>query len=132
MLARLFFLFVAIPLLELAILVKLGTIVGVWPTIGLVFLTGAFGAWLARSQGARVLREIQAELSVGRMPAAHLLDGLMILVGGVVLLTPGLLSDVFGLTLLFPPTRAWLKRVVRRRLERMIESGRVSLTVVAR
>ncbi|HEX6939081.1 MAG TPA: FxsA family protein [Longimicrobiales bacterium] len=132
MLAKLFFLFIAIPMLELAILVKLGTIVGFWPTIGVVLLTGALGSWLARRQGGQVLREIQAELRAGRMPAAHLLDGVMILIGGVLLLTPGLLSDVCGLALLFPPTRAWCKRIVRRRLERMIASGRVHVTAAWR
>ncbi|HEX7120076.1 MAG TPA: FxsA family protein [Longimicrobiales bacterium] len=132
MLARLLLLFVAIPLLELAILVKLGTVVGFWPTIGLVLVTGALGSWLARSQGGRVLKEIRAELRAGRMPAAHLLDGLMILIGGVLLLTPGVLSDLCGLTLLFPPTRGWFKRILRRRLERMIASGRVNFMMVVR
>lgn len=124
--------FVLVPLLELAVLVKVGTVVGVWPTIGLVVLTGVLGGWLARSQGARVLRAIQADLSVGRMPAAKLLDGLMILVGGLVLLAPGLLSDALGLLLLFPPSRAWFKRGLRRWLERKIATGDVRFMAVMR
>src|SRR5690606_2492315 len=84
--AGLFLLFVVVPLLELAILIKVGSVVGVWPTIGMLVATAALGSWLARTQGARVLGAIRADLSVGRMPAAHLLDGLMILAGGLMLL----------------------------------------------
>jgi UPF0716 protein FxsA len=126
MLKKLLLLFIAVPLLELLILVKLGTVVGFWPTVGLVLLTGTVGAMLAKSQGMRVLRGIQSELAVGRVPAARLLDGLLILIGGIVLLTPGLLTDIAGLLLLFPPTRNRLKRPLRRKLEGMARSGRVS------
>ncbi len=132
MLGRLFLFFVAVPLIELAILVQLGTVIGVWPTIGLVLVTGGLGAWLARTQGAHILGEIQADLSAGRMPAGHMLDGLMILIGGVALLAPGLLGDVFGVVLLLPPTRAWFKRVLRRRMERMIQTGQVNFTMMIR
>ncbi len=124
--------FVVVPLVELAVLVKVGTVVGVWPTIALVVLTGALGGWLARSQGARVLRAIQADLSMGRMPAAKLLDGLLILVGGLVLLAPGLIGDVFGMLLLFPPSRAMFKRALRRWLERKIQTGDVRFMAIMR
>lgn len=132
MLGKLLILFVGVPLLELAILVKLGTMVGFWPTIALVLVTGTVGAVLARSQGARVLRAIQAEMAAGRMPAAHLVDGLLVLVGGIVLLTPGLLTDIAGLLLLFPPTRARLRAALRRRMERMVQSGQASFTMIVR
>lgn len=130
MFGKLLLLFVAVPLVELAILVKLGTLVGFWPTIALVLVTGTVGAWLARSQGIRVLRAIQAETAAGRMPAAHLLDGLLVLIGGIVLLTPGLLTDVAGLLLLFPPTRARFKGMLRKRMERMVRSGQASFTMI--
>lgn len=132
MLGKLLILFLGVPLLELAILVKLGTMVGFWPTIALVLVTGTAGAVLARSQGARVLRAIQAEMAAGRIPAAHLVDGLLVLVGGIVLLTPGLLTDIAGLLLLFPPTRARLKALLRRRMERMVRSGQASFTMIVR
>ncbi|MFS8638617.1 MAG: FxsA family protein [Gemmatimonadota bacterium] len=128
----LFLLFVVVPLLELAILIKVGSVVGVWPTIGMLVATAALGSWLARTQGARVLGAIRADLSVGRMPAAHLLDGLMILAGGLMLLAPGFLSDVLGILLLLPPSRAWFKYLVRRRLERMIATGDVRFFAVMR
>lgn len=132
MLLKLAILFVGIPLLELAILVELGTLVGFWPTIALVLATGALGSLLARSQGFRVWTEMQAELQAGRMPVGNLLDGVLILVGGLLLLTPGLLSDLSGLVLLLPPTRAGLKRVLRRRLERMSRSGQVNFFTMIR
>jgi len=130
--SRLLALFIILPLIELALLIELGGIVGVWPTIALVLGTGAVGAALARSQGARVLREIRAELAMGRMPAARMLDGLMILIGGILLLSPGVLSDLLGIALLFPPSRVAFKQILRIRLERMIRTGRASFTVVVR
>jgi len=129
---RIVLLFVVAPLVELALLVWLGTRIGFWPTVGLVLATGGLGGLLARSQGARVLRAIQADLAMGRMPAAHLIDGLMILVGGLLLLMPGLLGDLLGFVLLFPPTRTAGKRWLRRRLERMIASGQASFTMIFR
>jgi len=132
MIARLLLLFVLIPLLELAILIRVGTLLGFWPTIGLVVVTGAVGALLAKSQGTRVLAAIREDLAAGRVPAARLLDGLLILVGGAVLLTPGLLTDVAGLALLLPFTRSWLKMALRRRFERMIRSGEVGMITLIR
>ena len=132
MLARLFVLFAVVPLAELAILIHLGRAVGAWPTIGLVLLTGFMGALLARRQGLRVLGAIRTQMSVGAIPAEPLLDGLFILVGGVLLLTPGLITDSAGLLLLLPVTRRPLKRALRARLERMVRSGRAGYTFVVR
>ena len=130
MFGRLLLLFVLVPLLELAILVRLGALVGFWPTMGLVLLTGAAGAWLAKSQGLRLLRQIQGELAAGRIPATHLVDGLLVLIGGVVLLTPGLLTDVAGLLLLFPASRAVLRRALSARFRTMVRSGEVKYTII--
>jgi UPF0716 protein FxsA len=132
MIARLLLLFVVVPLIELAILIRIGNWLGFWPTIGLVIATGTFGAFLARSQGGRVLREIRTDLGGGRVPAAHLVDGLLILVGGALLLTPGLLTDVVGLLLLLPFTRNRLKAGVRARLEQMVRSGQVNVITLIR
>lgn len=132
MFAKLLLLFIGIPLVELALLVRLGTVIGFWPTIGLVVATGIVGAALARGQGLRVWIRIQEELRDGRMPMGRLLDGLLILIGGVVLLTPGLLTDLFGFALLIPWTRAAFKRMLRRKLERMRRTGQVSFTTLIR
>lgn len=129
MLSRLIFLFVAIPLLELAILLQVGQLIGLLPTFGLVVVTGVAGAALARRQGIRAFVAVQRELAEGRLPGRSLLDGLAILVGGAFLLTPGILTDVAGFSLLFPGSRRWLQRVVRRSLERRIREGTVEFTV---
>ena len=131
MLARLAFFFIVVPLLDLFILVQLGRAVGVLPTIALVVVTGVLGAALARSQGLRTVLEAQREIAAGRLPGRALLDGLAILVGGALLLTPGLLTDLLGLSLLFPPTRRWVQRWARRRLEGLVRSGQVQVSVLS-
>jgi UPF0716 protein FxsA len=129
MLARLALLFILVPIVELALLVRIGQWAGLWPTIGLVVTTGLVGAALARAEGLRTLVAFQAEVSQGRLPGQALLDGLAILVGGAFLLTPGLLTDVAGFLLLFPPSRRWLQRRVRARIEGAIREGRVRVGV---
>lgn len=132
MLARLLLLFVAMPLIELAILIQIGTMIGIWPTIGIVLLTGTAGALLARSQGTQVLRKIRTEMSVGRVPTGSLIDGLMVLIGGIVLLTPGVLTDLLGLALLLPVTRSRLKGAIRKRMQAMVDSGEVNVVTLVR
>ncbi|MEJ2215433.1 MAG: membrane protein FxsA [Gemmatimonadota bacterium] len=132
MLFRLFLLFVGLPLVELALLVQIGRWLGLLPTLALVLVTGTVGAALARRQGFRVWLDIQHELREGRMPVASMLDGLMILIGGVLLLTPGLLTDLAGLSLLLPMTRRYYKIRLRRRLERMMQSGQVTMFTLIR
>ncbi len=122
---RLFLLFVLVPILELALLIQMGRIVGLLPTVGLVLLTGAAGAWLARSEGVRVLFRFQTELAGGQLPGQALFDGLCVLVGGAFLLTPGILTDFVGFALLLPFSRRWIQRRMRRSLERQIELGTV-------
>ncbi len=129
MLSRLIFLFVTIPLVELAILLQVGQWIGLWPTVGLVVATGIAGAALARHQGLRAFLAVQRELASGRLPGRSLLDGLSILVGGAFLLTPGILTDIAGFSLLLPFSRRWLQRTVQRRLERGISEGTVQFRV---
>jgi UPF0716 protein FxsA len=127
MFARLALLFILVPLAELALLVWLGQLLGLWPTLGVVAATGVVGAALARSQGLRAVRRIQGEMAAGRVPGAALLDGAAILVGGAFLLTPGILTDIAGFLLLLPPTRRWLRGRLRRALERRVETGDVQV-----
>ena len=131
LLARLALLFVGIPLLELFILIQLGRIVGLWPTIGLVILTGFAGAALARLEGLRTLWGIRGELARGRLPGKALLDGLAILVGGALLLTPGILTDLLGFSFLLPPTRRLLLERVRKSLEGRLKTGAIRVTHVS-
>ena len=129
MLSRLIFLFVAVPLVELAILLQIGQWIGLFATFALVVTTGVAGAALARQQGLRAFVAVQRELASGRLPGRSLLDGLAILVGGAFLLTPGVLTDLAGFSLLLPASRRWLQRIVRRGLERRIREGTVEFKV---
>ncbi len=128
-LARLALLFVVIPILELVLLVQLGQIVGLLPTLALVVLTGVAGATLARAEGLRVFWAFQKELASGRLPGQSLQDGIAVLVGGAFLLTPGILTDLAGFALLLPVSRRWIQGRVRRSLERRIRAGSVRVLV---
>ncbi|MBN2559306.1 MAG: FxsA family protein [Phycisphaerae bacterium] len=114
MFGRLLLVFIAVPLVDLVILLRIGQFLRFWPTVGLVILTGVLGAALAKHQGLRTLARINAELSAGRMPTSQLADGLLILLAGAVLITPGFLTDLFGLLLLLGPFRRIFKRALAR------------------
>ena len=110
MFGRLLLLFVFLPMIELYLLIILGSRIGPMPTIGLIVLTGIIGATLARQQGLSTLAKIQNELKQGRAPTQELVEGAMILVGGLVLLTPGILTDIFGFAMMVPSIRKSLAK----------------------
>jgi UPF0716 protein FxsA len=112
----LFLLFVVMPIVELAVIIKVGAVLGVLNTIALLLLMGALGSWLVKREGIGVLRRVQRAIDEGRVPTAELVDGLLILIGGALLIAPGFISDVLGLSLMLPPVRAVLRSVLRRRL----------------
>jgi UPF0716 protein FxsA len=118
-------LFIVLPATELALLIEIGRHVGVAPTLLLIVLTGMAGATLARWQGLGVLRAIQTETAAGRLPAAQLVDGLILLVASALLITPGILTDAAGFLCLVPAFRGFLRRTLRRRFERAVAEGRV-------
>lgn len=120
MFIRLLAVFIVIPLIELIILIKVGSYIGLWPTILIVVLTGIVGASLARYQGFVIINKIRSDVSSGRVPARELIDGLLILIGGIVLLTPGFITDICGFFLLIPFTRNLIKGFVRSQFERMV------------
>jgi UPF0716 protein FxsA len=122
---RLAVLFVVVPVVELMLLIRMGQWLGFWPTVAFVVLTGWAGATLARVEGLRVLARFQQELAMGRIPGQAILDGAAVLMGGAFLLAPGVLTDLTGLALLFPPTRRIIQRWVRKRLEKGIMSGSI-------
>ncbi len=115
---RLVLVFTIVPIVELFLLVKIGGAVGLAPTLLLVVGTGALGAWLTRIQGLRVLREIRTDMEEGVMPAAALLDGALIAAAGLLLLTPGLLTDACGFLLLVPAIRARIRRALGNAIRR--------------
>ena len=110
---RLLLLFIITPIIEMALLIEVGKRFGTWHTIGLIILTGIIGASLAKLQGLQVYRNIQQSLYNGELPHNHLIEGLLILIGGALLITPGILTDVVGFALVLP----WTRRLIRERVE---------------
>jgi UPF0716 protein FxsA len=107
--------FIVMPLLELYVIIQVGQEIGALNTILVMVVMSVIGAWLAKHEGAYVLRRLQEQLDAGRMPTNELIDGGLILAGGVMLLFPGFISDALGLLLLFPPTRAIFRGILKRR-----------------
>lgn len=126
MFAKLLVLFISIPLAEILILIKLGETFGFWPTVLLVIVTGFLGAVIARIEGFRTWNNIQHELREGRIPGEKLIDALLLLVAGLLLITPGLLTDLSGFFLLIPATRFSVKRWLRKKFDELIKHSRKS------
>lgn len=103
-------LFLVMPLVELYVILKVGSAIGVLPTIGLLLLASFLGAWLVRREGARAWAAFRLALDEGRVPARETADGALVILGGALLLTPGFVTDVFGLVCVAPPTRAIVRR----------------------
>ena len=124
MLLKLFFAFTIIPIIEIYLLIEIGSMFGALTAVTLVILTGFLGAFLARMQGLQTLSRIQESLREGRMPSGELLDALLIVIAGLVLLTPGFLTDSAGFLLLIPATRNSIKYWLRRQIELRYMSNR--------
>jgi UPF0716 protein FxsA len=105
-------LFITMPIIELSLLMRLADATSIGTTIGLVIATGALGAWLARRQGISTWTRVQTEMAAGRLPTSEIVDAMLIFVAGVVLVTPGIITDAFGFALLVPPIRNVLKAAV--------------------
>jgi UPF0716 protein FxsA len=124
MLLPLVLLFIAVPIAELAVIIQVGQAIGVWWTIGLLVLDSILGSLLMRHQGRTAWRRFNEAMQVGRVPAREVLDGALVIFGGALLLTPGFLTDILGLILLLPPTRALVRKVLVARLaHRMVASA---------
>lgn len=113
-------LFIAIPLIELSLLLEIGQNIGVFPTIMVVILTGILGAYLTRRQGFQILFRIRNQFQQGQFPGNSLIEGVLILIGGLTLLTPGFVTDVFGFLCIIPPTRIFFRELIKREIERRL------------
>lgn len=122
MFVKLFLAFTLIPVAEIYLLIKLGGAIGAFSTILVVILTALAGAYLARIEGMRNMMLLRTNMEKGVMPAGELLDALIIFVAGIVLLTPGFLTDLAGLLLLFPLTRGYFKRWLKAQIEGRVRS----------
>ncbi len=110
--------FIVIPIVEIAVFIQVGGAIGVWPTVGLTVLTALVGTTLLRTEGLATLARAQATLAAGEPPVAEMLDGMCILAAGVLLLTPGFVTDTIGLVLFVPMVRRWIGRALWRAFER--------------
>jgi UPF0716 protein FxsA len=108
-------LFIVVPIAELALLIQVGQAIGVWWTVGLLIADALLGSWLLRSQGRLAWQRFNTALAEARVPHREVIDGVLVIFGGVLLLTPGFITDIFGLLFLFPPTRVLLRRLLVRR-----------------
>lgn len=113
----LFALFTLVPLVEVTLLIQLGGVLGFWPTFAVVVATGAIGAFLAKAEGRKALARVRNAMATGQLPEEEVAHGALVLVGGTLLVTPGVVTDVVGLSLLFRPVRQAIIRVVFARLK---------------
>lgn len=125
MFIKLAFLFITIPICEIFIFLEAGEIIGLWPTMLTVILTGIAGAYLARTQGFELLQRMQKAMDRGEIPTGELIDGIFILSGGLLLLTPGFLTDLTGFICLTPFSRGPLKKILVEWLRLKIAQGNV-------
>jgi UPF0716 protein FxsA len=124
MLLPLVLLFIAVPIAEHAVIIQVGQAIGVWWTIALLIADSLLGAWLMRHQGRTVWRRFNDTVQAGRVPAREVLDGTLVIFGGALLVAPGFITDILGLVLLVPPTRALVRAILSRRLtHRMVASA---------
>src|ERR671929_1236099 len=115
--------FIVVPIAELYVIIQVGQAIGALPTIAILIADSVLGSMLLRSQGRGVWRRFNQTLAAGRPPAREVLDGVLVIFGGALLLTPGFVTDVFGLLFLLPPTRAVVRRLLVRRFAlRMVAS----------
>lgn len=125
MLSKLLLIFIITPLAELALLIYLGTVIGALYTIIIVIATGILGAILAKDQGLATLSRIRSSIERGVLPSDELFDGALILAGGLLLLTPGVITDIIGFAMLIPQTRPVVRGLVRILIRRMIRRGEI-------
>jgi UPF0716 protein FxsA len=127
MVTWLVFLFTVVPIVELYILIRIGNVLGALNTVLLLIVMALVGAFLVRLEGMRIFTRTTTNLAQGIVPAEELVDGLLIFAAGVLLITPGVFTDVLALFLLIPLSRTLIKRWLRRRFDRMVASGRARL-----
>ncbi|MFZ5641649.1 MAG: FxsA family protein [Bacillota bacterium] len=123
--SRLLLLFIIVPVTEVIIYTKLGQVIGLWATLAMIFGTGIAGAFLARTQGFQIIRQVRYEMAQGRIPGNEVMEGVLVLAGGLLLLTPGLLTDTAGFLLLLPPTRKLIRELLKKKIRKWIDNGQI-------
>ena len=119
--------FAVVPLMEIYVLIQVGRVIGAWWTVLLLLIDSLIGGWLVKHEGRRAWQALNLALQNGRMPARELADGALILVGGTLMLTPGFVTDGFGILLILPVTRPVARRLVSRYLATRMAAGAVTM-----
>jgi UPF0716 protein FxsA len=122
-------LFIIVPIAELAVIIQVGQVIGVWWTIGILILDSILGSMLMRSQGRVAWRRFNEAVGTGRIPAREVADGVLVIFGGALLLTPGFITDIAGILFLLPPTRALIRRLFLREAMRRITVSMANVQV---
>ena len=120
---KLFILFTLVPVIELWLLIRVGSIIGFFPTIGIVVLTGIIGAWMARIQGLSVISELNTSVAQGRVPGKELVNAVLVFVGGALLLTPGFVTDILGFSMIMPGTRDAISAFLMSYFSKKVQNG---------
>lgn len=124
---KFFIVFIAVPIIDIILFILSGDLIGFFPTILFILLTGVLGGLLSRKQGAAAYRKVQRELQYGRMPGDSIVESLCIFAGGLLLILPGFLSDLIGILLLIPFTRAWIKPLISNWFRKRAEKNRIKI-----
>ncbi|WNR43349.1 FxsA family protein [Paenibacillus roseipurpureus] len=119
--------FILVPAIEITVLIMLGHLVGGWLTFLFIIASGVLGAYFAKREGQKVLAYAKFELSQGQLPAGQLLDGICIFLGGLLLITPGFVTDIFGFMLVFPYTRPIFKMLLLALIRKQIGKGNMHI-----
>lgn len=125
---KLFLLFTLVPAFELWLLIRVGSVIGFFPTIAVVILTGVVGAWMARIQGLSVISELNTSVAQGKVPGRELVNAVLVFVGGALLLTPGFVTDILGFSMIMPGTRDIISAFLMSYFSSKVKSGAMNFT----
>ncbi|UCH80877.1 MAG: FxsA family protein [Nitrospiraceae bacterium] len=124
---KLFLLFTLIPVIELSLLIEIGSYIGILNTVVIVILTAIAGAYMVRMEGMGVMYRIQKNMQEGKFPGEELISGAMILVAGALLLTPGFFTDIIGFLMVVPVTRGYISNMIKKYLEKKMSNGDIHI-----
>ena len=127
MLGKLILAFALLPVAEIYVLIEVGSVIGSLNTVAIILLTAVVGGYLARTEGMRTYQQIQTHLQRGVIPRNEIVDALLIFAAGIVLLTPGFITDVAGLAILFPPTRVPIREFLKRRFKNRMDRTTIEI-----
>jgi len=125
---RLFLLFTLVPVIELWLLMRVGSVIGFFPTVGIILFTGVVGAWMARIQGLSVISNLNTSVAQGKVPGKELVNAVLVFVGGALLLTPGFVTDILGFSMIMPGTRDLISAFLIKYFSNKAQNGDVKFS----